>query len=264
MEKKALTLFIILALFASSLVAISSNPVLADSTSTITVTNITGATFYFTYAQLQAMPQTVESADLFCYGSLVTSGDWGGVALGYLLEQANVTSDVMSVQLSASDGYRVSVPISLADQPQIIIAYEKDNEPLPEGLRLVIPGQNGDSWIAMITSITMSATEATGPPPGPMDSAPSPSPTGAQPTATPTSTPNPQQPTQAPEARNTATATPTPTQPPDQQQVQPAGFTLPDTYVVLLALTISLVLGTTAYLAIRHTRNNSKVNTQHS
>ena len=46
-----------------------------------------------------------------------------------------------------------------------MIAYEKDDKPLAEGLRLIVPGANGAAWIAMITSITMSTAEANYPQP---------------------------------------------------------------------------------------------------
>ena len=43
-------------------------------------------------------------------------------------------------------------------RPDVIIAYEKDGVPLPETLRLVIPGANGGIWIGLITSITIGST----------------------------------------------------------------------------------------------------------
>ena len=94
------------------------------------ITNLSGATFNFTYDQLLAMPKTTVNSDLFCDGSLVTTGDWGGINLSYLLNLAQISSDVLSVDFSATDNYRVSIPISLAVQPQVIIAYDKNNETL--------------------------------------------------------------------------------------------------------------------------------------
>jgi DMSO/TMAO reductase YedYZ molybdopterin-dependent catalytic subunit len=86
------------------------------------------------------------------------------VLLSYLLTQAQAAAGVGSIQFVASDGYRVAIPISLAMQPQIIIAYEKDGQPLAEGLRLILPEANGGAWISMITSITMSTAGADNPP----------------------------------------------------------------------------------------------------
>jgi hypothetical protein len=82
------------------------------------------------------------------------------VLLSYLLTQTQASPEIGSIHFVASDGYRVAIPIDLAIQPQIIIAYEKDGQPLAEGLRLIIPDANGASWIAKITSITMSTSGA--------------------------------------------------------------------------------------------------------
>jgi DMSO/TMAO reductase YedYZ molybdopterin-dependent catalytic subunit len=137
---------------------------LADTASTLEIVNLSGASYGFSYAQLLQMPKTTEYAELYCEGVLTAYGNWSGVLLSYLLTQAQVAPEVGSIQFAASDGYKVAIPISLAMQPQIIIAYAKDGQPLTEGLRLIIPGANGGSWIAMITSITMSTSGADYPP----------------------------------------------------------------------------------------------------
>jgi hypothetical protein len=126
----------------------------------LSLTDLTGTTYPFTYAQLLAMPKTEVSADLYCDGALVTYGKWSGVPLNYLLNQTQLTPEVCSIQLTASDGYQVAIPLDLAIKPQIIIAYELNDQPLAEGLRLVIPDANGASWIANITFITMSTAGA--------------------------------------------------------------------------------------------------------
>ena len=105
-----------------------------------------------------AMPESTVSAALYCYGSLVTSGNWGGVSLSYLLQQAGMDPSVSSIDFRAQDGYTVQIPLQVAMQPSVIIAYENDGSPLSEGLRLVVPGANGNIWITLITSITMNAT----------------------------------------------------------------------------------------------------------
>lgn len=143
---------IILVLFA--------RPVSANTSSDLLITNLLKQNFDFTYEQIYAMPKTTVYSDLYCDGSWVTSGNWTGVALSYLLAQTELTPEVYSLLFSASDGYKVAIPIELALQPQIILAYELDGKPLQEGLRLVIPGANGAVWISMITVITMSSSGA--------------------------------------------------------------------------------------------------------
>jgi hypothetical protein len=155
-----------LILIASTIVLLLLNPLgsaLSDNAPNLEIVNLSGASYVFSYAQLFEMPKTVVYAELYCDGALATYGNWSGVLLSYLLSQAQATPEVGSIQFVASDGYRVAIPINLAMQPQIIIGYEKDGQPLTEGLRLIIPGANGGAWIAMITSITISTSGADNP-----------------------------------------------------------------------------------------------------
>jgi hypothetical protein len=201
--------FILLcAITATLLIAIAPITTASD---TLEITNPSHDSQNFTYQQLTEMPQTTVYAELYCYGSLVTMGNWNGIQLSYLLTQANATAEAKSIQFRASDGYVVTIPIEVAMAPETIIAYQIDGEPLSEGLRLVLPGINGASWIAKIISITASNMGAETPAPagaslpndglikGPNDntqSSPTPTltPTTTQPTTKPTpdnSTPNP-------------------------------------------------------------------------
>jgi len=102
------------------------------------------------------MPKTTVSADLSCYGNLISSGAWGGVKLSDLLDQAGIDSSVATIDFTAQDGYSVSIPINTAMRTDIIVAYDLDGAPLTEILRLVVPEANGNIWIARITSISMS------------------------------------------------------------------------------------------------------------
>jgi DMSO/TMAO reductase YedYZ molybdopterin-dependent catalytic subunit len=122
------------------------------------LSNIANTTVNYSYDQLLTMPETAVSADLRCYGNLVTSGEWSGVSLSYLLQKAGSDPTVASISFFAQDGYKVSLPLEEAIQSDVIIAYQLDGSPLPETLRLVLPEENGNMWISMITSITMSTS----------------------------------------------------------------------------------------------------------
>lgn len=119
------------------------------------ITNPSGTTINYSYDQLLAMPVSNVSASLLCFGNLVTVGNWSGVSFSYLLEQVGVDPAVASIDFIAQDGYTAKIPLQVAMQPNVIIAYEKDGLPLSEKLRLVLPEENGSMWIAMITSITL-------------------------------------------------------------------------------------------------------------
>jgi hypothetical protein len=206
MQKRAILSFLV----TTATLLLIATPTLAEPPNTLLLTNLNGGYITVTYEQLQTMPKTVVNADLFCDGALVTSGNWDGVQLSYLLSLNNLTSQTgpaQSIQFTASDGYSAYIPINLALDPNTIIAYGKDDVPLNEGLRLVLPGYNGASWIAMIATITMSASGAQSPlgisaGPGAISSGtaqqsntpkaqqtPTPTPITLQPTSTPAPTP---------------------------------------------------------------------------
>ncbi|MCW4045901.1 MAG: molybdopterin-dependent oxidoreductase [Candidatus Bathyarchaeota archaeon] len=111
-------------------------------------------TVVLTLDDLTAMPKTIVNAELFCSGQLVDSGAWGGVKLAYLLQKVGYESTIIGIELFALDGYTTTISIYPSIPDNVIIAYEKDATPLPETLRLVIPGANGNSWISMITRIS--------------------------------------------------------------------------------------------------------------
>jgi DMSO/TMAO reductase YedYZ molybdopterin-dependent catalytic subunit len=240
-------------------------PILSASADTVTglqVTNLSGTEFNFTYDQLLAMPQTSTVATLYCYGNIVTSGNWTGVSLSYLLTQAQMTPSVGSVEFTATDGYHVSIPIDLALQPEIIIAYEKDGQPLSEGLRLVLPGANGAAWISMINSITMSTSGADYPAPVGIGVAnlPVEIPTSGNTTQQPPSNAQPTQPTpKAQQNQSGAQATTSPTNITETNQATPVvhasaleNSLVRDALAILFtSLVVSLVA---AYVTVRHRR----------
>ncbi len=151
MKHKLLLIFIFIGLIVATVA-----PASAVSESLI-VNDLSGSAYTFTIQQLESMLKITEYAELYCYGVTVTNGNWTGIQLSYLLNQTSLNSNVNSIQFVAADQYAISIPIQVANSPQTIIAYQKNDQPLTEGLRLVLPGYNGASWIAQIVSITMSS-----------------------------------------------------------------------------------------------------------
>jgi DMSO/TMAO reductase YedYZ molybdopterin-dependent catalytic subunit len=125
------------------------------------ITDLAGNTSALSYDTLLSMPRTTVTADLYCYGFLLTGGDWTGIKLSDFLDQTQIDPTLGSIQFLAQDGYTITIPIEMAMRSDVIIAYEKDNAPLLETLRLVIPEANGNLWISMITSMNMSSLHPT-------------------------------------------------------------------------------------------------------
>jgi DMSO/TMAO reductase YedYZ molybdopterin-dependent catalytic subunit len=119
------------------------------------VTNLAGGTVSYTLDQLLAMPATTVSAVLWCDEWQVAAGEWRGVGLGYLLQEAGLDSDATWVGFRATDGYEISIQLSDVLDPSVIVAYENNGSPLPEVLRLVVPWDEGWVWIDMIDTINI-------------------------------------------------------------------------------------------------------------
>jgi DMSO/TMAO reductase YedYZ molybdopterin-dependent catalytic subunit len=70
------------------------------------ITNVSGAPLNLTSDNILAMPKTIANANLLCYGLLIALGDWGGVKLSYLLNQAGLDTSVESINFARQTGTR--------------------------------------------------------------------------------------------------------------------------------------------------------------
>lgn len=108
-----------------------------------------------TFDELRTMERSTVFAELDCDWNFITIGNWTGVRLGLVLEKTGPYPQVVNVTFYATDGYTTTLSITTAMREDVIIAYEKDGEPLLERTRLVIPGENGAQWISALTEITI-------------------------------------------------------------------------------------------------------------
>jgi DMSO/TMAO reductase YedYZ molybdopterin-dependent catalytic subunit len=102
--------------------------------------------------ELATLPKQTVVAALYCVdspASPVRDGDeWTGVRLALVLERAQVSPSAVKVVFRAADGYSTDLTVSTAEREDVILAYQQNGEPLPEKLRLVVPGKSGYKWIS--------------------------------------------------------------------------------------------------------------------
>ena len=118
-----------------------------------------------TLDDLRAMEKTTEYVELYCvdYPTVpVEKGEWTGVRLGLLLEEAGVSPDAIKIAFYADDDYSTDLPVETAMREDVIVAYERDGVPLDEKLRLVLPGKWGYKWISHLTHIELVDYDFTG------------------------------------------------------------------------------------------------------
>ncbi len=106
------------------------------------------------------------------YGA-VGNARWAGVRLLDVLRKAGrqpgaveVMFDGADVAIGAQPEFQRSIPLKKALDPNTILAYEMNGEPLDPShgfpLRLVVPGWAGDSWVKWVMKIEVRDTEFDG------------------------------------------------------------------------------------------------------
>ena len=148
-----------------AVISLAYNPIpsanSADSTDVqegrLIVTGLVNNPLNLSWADLVAMPKTTVNATLVCVDAPRTAlmaGNWTGVKLRTLLENAEVSAVAIKVGFHAADGYSTDLTVETARRDDIILAYEKDGIPL-YSLRLVVPGKWGYKWINQLIVIEL-------------------------------------------------------------------------------------------------------------
>lgn len=131
------------------------NPAVAEWQ--LTVTGLVENPLKLSWTEIVAMPKSTVNAALICVdfpNNMVAQGNWTGIKLQTLLEEAKPSADAIKVAFYAADGYSTDLPVETAMRDDIILAYEKDGSPLND-LRLVVPGKWGYKWISQLTRIEL-------------------------------------------------------------------------------------------------------------
>jgi len=104
---------------------------------------------------LLQMPQTSVDAAIYCLpspeirqGYFQEGGNWTGVKLRDILQQASLLPTTQKLAFCAQDGFTTDLAIDVALAETVIIAYAKDGCPLRQHLRVIVPGQWGYKWIS--------------------------------------------------------------------------------------------------------------------
>ncbi|MEM2108510.1 MAG: molybdopterin-dependent oxidoreductase [Candidatus Bathyarchaeia archaeon] len=151
---KIIVILVVLSLLLSLIpVATSASN---DNEWKLTVTGLVEHPLNLSLVDIIALPKTTICAQLICVGPppfVVTEGNWTGVRLRLLLEQATVIPGAIKIAFYSQDSYTTDLPIDTAQHDDVILAYAKDGKPLSEVLRLVVPGKWGYKWISQLTQI---------------------------------------------------------------------------------------------------------------
>jgi DMSO/TMAO reductase YedYZ molybdopterin-dependent catalytic subunit len=131
---------------------LASDPSIQQASWRLSIKGLVGQPYSLSYDDLLALPSAERFHTLECIsnevgGDLISNARFTGVSLADVLNRAGIQSGASELIFRAADGYSDSLHLSQALNPQSLIAYRINGEPLPAAhgfpARLLIPGLYG-------------------------------------------------------------------------------------------------------------------------
>ena len=125
----------------------------------------------YDFAALQALAGVEQETTLMCISNqigagLMSNAVWNGVPLRDLLEASRPLPGAVEVLLRGADGYTDTFSIEKALEPETLVAYAINGEPLPQRhgfpARVVVPGLFGEKNVKWVTRIEVVDYDAKG------------------------------------------------------------------------------------------------------
>ncbi|HEY7060910.1 MAG TPA: molybdopterin-dependent oxidoreductase [Chloroflexota bacterium] len=127
--------------------------------------------FALDYDALRALPAVEDVRTLMCIsnevgGDLIGNARWRGVRLRDLLEQAGPLPNAYKVVFTCADDYQDSIRFDKAMQPDALLVYEMNGEPLAPKhgypVRLLVPGIYGMKNVKWVRKIEVTERDFKG------------------------------------------------------------------------------------------------------
>jgi DMSO/TMAO reductase YedYZ molybdopterin-dependent catalytic subunit len=105
-------------------------------------------------------PQTLACISNNVGGPLISTAVFRGVRLRDLLDRAGMPATAREIRFNCADGYTESIPIETANEPQTIVVYLMNGEPIPKEhgfpARILMSGRYGmknPKWVTAILPV---------------------------------------------------------------------------------------------------------------
>jgi DMSO/TMAO reductase YedYZ molybdopterin-dependent catalytic subunit len=112
-----------------------------------------------TMDDIRRLPFDSQITQHVCVEGWAAVVQWGGVRLADILQMAGVQPNASYVYFTSADGYYESWDLASAQHPQTLLAYQKNDAPLPPEhgapLRLAAPLKLGYKLSKWVTGITV-------------------------------------------------------------------------------------------------------------
>jgi DMSO/TMAO reductase YedYZ molybdopterin-dependent catalytic subunit len=144
------------------------DPAVDVATWSLEITGLVATPIRFSYAQFVTTAAAVERYQtLECVtnpvgGDLIGNAQWKGVRVRDILALAQPGRDAAAVLWRSADGYSESVPLSVAMDPEALLAFEMNGRPLPRQhgapVRVLLPNRYGMKQPKWLTGIDVVST----------------------------------------------------------------------------------------------------------
>lgn len=116
----------------------------------------------FSLGEIEALPAVTVMRTLQCIsnpvgGTLIGNAIWVGCRLADLLAEVVPQSTGRELVMESSDGYATSIPLAAALDPEALLVYRMNGEPLPHDhgfpVRVLLPGRYGQKQPKWLTRL---------------------------------------------------------------------------------------------------------------
>jgi len=148
--------------------SIEQNPAFDPKTWKLTIDGLVNEPLDISYDELLELDSEEQVSDFHCVeGWSVENVKWKGVRLKVLFDKAGLKPEAAFATFSSASGlYKDSLSISESLEPDVMLAYMMDDNPLPEDqgmpLRLVMPRMFGYKNVKWVNRITLTVTQDRG------------------------------------------------------------------------------------------------------
>jgi DMSO/TMAO reductase YedYZ molybdopterin-dependent catalytic subunit len=123
----------------------------------LTVDGLIEKPLSLTYQDILDYPSVTAIGVINCPGFFVDTGEWTGVPVRTLLDEAVVKSGATQLIFHALDGYNRSLSLEHIDKFDVFLAYIVNGQTLPREhgypLRVVDKGSDGSAWTKWVQNI---------------------------------------------------------------------------------------------------------------
>lgn len=150
-------------IFGTAVTGICAKPVFELETNKAEFyVNVGGQIKHAYTVNLKEMKDQESSAMMLCScatGAATVNADVVGIKLDSILSLAELEDGVNTVNVIGSDGYQMALPLNYALEKQAMLVYRVNNQDVPSGTQLWVPGTVAKYFIRDVVDIELTAED---------------------------------------------------------------------------------------------------------